>query len=111
MIQKDNAEHYKWGNNCDGWHLVKSREMSVIQERMPPGTFESRHYHEFSNQFFFVLSGEAELELNGIIHNLTSQQGLHVPKGMPHQIKNNGFNALEFIVTSVPISHGDRIEV
>jgi hypothetical protein len=34
----ENAENYKWGNNCDGWHLLKSDSLSVIQERMPAGT-------------------------------------------------------------------------
>ena len=33
-----NAEHYQWGNACDGWHLLKSETLSVIQEKMPAGT-------------------------------------------------------------------------
>lgn len=85
--------------------------MSVIQERMPSDTSEVRHYHEYSEQFFFVLAGRADLEVDGEIHTLESQQGFHVPKGTPHQMKNSGPAILEFIVTSVPISHGDRIEV
>lgn len=34
-ISKANAEHYLWGGDCDGWHLVKSQGLSVIHERMP----------------------------------------------------------------------------
>lgn len=60
-----NAEHYQWGEACDGWHLVKHPEMSVIYERMPPGTEETRHYHERARQFFFVLSGVATMEIAG----------------------------------------------
>jgi len=30
MISKETAEHYAWGQNCDGWHLVDSVELSVI---------------------------------------------------------------------------------
>jgi hypothetical protein len=29
-ISKQNAEHYIWGDSCDDWHLVKSKELSVI---------------------------------------------------------------------------------
>ena len=61
IVNKENAEHYYWGQNCDGWHLLKSDSLSVIQERMPAGTAESRHYHEKSQQLFFVLSGEANM--------------------------------------------------
>ena len=24
IIDIDNAEHYNWGDNCDGWHLLKN---------------------------------------------------------------------------------------
>jgi hypothetical protein len=34
MIKKENAEHYNWGPGCDGWHLLKDPELSVIKERM-----------------------------------------------------------------------------
>ena len=33
---KENSEHYKWGDNCSGWHLVKTQSLSVIEELMPP---------------------------------------------------------------------------
>ena len=51
MINLETAEHYSWGKSCGGWHLVKSRESSVIQERKLPGTFETRHFHNYSRQF------------------------------------------------------------
>ena len=35
-ISRDNAEHYRWGHECDGWHLVKDKNLSVIEEFMPP---------------------------------------------------------------------------
>jgi len=41
-ISKLTAEHYLWGNGCDGWHLVKNPQLSVIQELTPAGTAEVR---------------------------------------------------------------------
>ena len=57
------AEHYTWGEACDGWHLVKQDGVSVIQERMPAGTAETRHRHARSRQFFYVLSGSLTIEM------------------------------------------------
>ena len=111
MISKENAEHYTWGDNCDGWHLAKSSRLSVIQENVPPGCSEARHFHETSEQFFFVIFGVASLEVNGITHRLESQQGLHIPAGVPHQLKNEHTTNLSFLVTSTPPSHGDRVEL
>ena len=42
MIDRGTAEHYTWGDGCDGWHLVKGADLSVIQERMPPGARAER---------------------------------------------------------------------
>ncbi|MFK8079438.1 MAG: cupin domain-containing protein [Granulosicoccus sp.] len=110
-ISTENAEHYQWGKRCDGWHLVKTSTLSVISERVPAGCKESRHFHQYSEQFFFVLSGVATLEVNGQTHFLESQQGLHIEAGLPHQLRNDQKDDLVFLVTSVPPSHGDRIQV
>ncbi|MDQ1912268.1 cupin domain-containing protein [Paenibacillus sp. GD4] len=109
-ISKQNAEHYIWGAACDGWHLVKQPELSVIHERMPAGTAEVRHYHKQSRQFFFVLSGTAELELNGEAIILGPQEGVEVPPGVPHQMKNASDTEAEFLVISHPQTRGDRYE-
>lgn len=109
MISKDNAEHYFWGSGCDGWHLVKRGGLSIIHERMPPGTAEVRHYHQTAWQFFFVLSGAATLEIAGKREVLLAQQGLEVPAGVAHQMRNESEHDVEFIVISQPPSHGDRV--
>lgn len=110
VISTKNAEHYQWGNQCDGWHLVKSPALSVIQERVPPGCSEVRHLHAKSEQFFFVLSGCATLEVNGEVFELAESQGFHVPSNVPHQLSNKAQVDLHFVVTSTPPSHGDRID-
>ena len=71
-----NAQHYTWPSaisehTCDGWHLHRSASLSVIEERMPPGSAERRHLHEHATQFFYVLVGELTIELNGEEHRLT----------------------------------------
>ena len=58
-VSTDRAEHYTWGNACGGWHFVNQPSLSVIRERMPPGTAEVRHLHKTARQFFFVLAGIA----------------------------------------------------
>lgn len=108
-VSKENAEHYVWGEVCDGWHLVKGQDLSVIHERMPGNTAEVRHYHERSRQFFFVLSGQAVLEVEGVRHTIGSQEGVEVPSGAAHQMKNEGEDAVEFLVISQPTTRGDRI--
>lgn len=110
-ISTANAEHYLWGRGCYGWHLVKEEQLSVIQESVPPGQAEAAHYHKRANQFFFVLSGEASLEVDQKLHKLGPNQGLYIPSGSHHQLRNEAQTELVFLVISTPKSHGDRIEV
>jgi len=109
MISKDNAEHYAWGQDCDGWHLVKGAELSVIHERMPSGTSEVRHFHTRARQFFFVLSGTATLEFAGRREVLEAHEGIEVLPGVPHQMFNESGREVEFIVVSQPPGQGDRV--
>jgi mannose-6-phosphate isomerase-like protein (cupin superfamily) len=111
VISSKTAEHYQWGNQCDGWHLVKSANLSVIQERVPSGCSETLHYHHKAEQFFFVLSGIATMELEGKILSIEPNGGVHVPAGAKHRLSNQHDAELIFTVTSTPPSHGDRIEV
>lgn len=106
-----NAEHYVWGSGCDGWHLLKSESLSIIYERMPAGTQEARHFHDKAQQFFFVLEGEATLELDGKEIAIREREGVHVPAGRPHQIFNRSDSDVFFMVISQPPSHGDRVNL
>jgi hypothetical protein len=36
------AERYIWGDKCDGWHLVKNQDISIIHEKMSAHTSEVR---------------------------------------------------------------------
>ena len=111
MTSKHTAEHYTWGQGCNGWHLVKTEKLSIIQERMPPGTSEARHYHTKARQFFFVLSGTATIEIDGERDVLRSHEGVEVPPNVAHQMFNLSDSDIEFIVISHPPSHGDRVFV
>jgi mannose-6-phosphate isomerase-like protein (cupin superfamily) len=113
-ISRENAEHYTWPSAiseqlCDGWHLHRSPALSVIEERMPPGTAEQRHLHQFATQFFYVLAGELTIELCAEEHRLTPSTGLTVPTQTPHQVFNRGREDARFLVISQPPSHGDRV--
>jgi mannose-6-phosphate isomerase-like protein (cupin superfamily) len=109
VIGRDVAEHYTWGDGCDGWHLVKRADLSVIHERMPAGASEVRHYHRAARQFFFVLSGVLTLELEGRAETLVAQHGLEIPPGTAHRARNASPEPVEFLVVSMPPSHGDRV--
>jgi mannose-6-phosphate isomerase-like protein (cupin superfamily) len=108
-ISRRSAPHYFWQEICEGWRLVDGEDLSVIHERMPPGTAEERHRHSKANQFFFVLSGQLSMALEGELHHIGAQEGLSVPAGAVHQARNDCDAAVEFLVISAPTTRGDRM--
>lgn len=107
-ISTATADHYVWGEVCDGWHLVRSENLSVIEERMPPGATEQRHWHERARQFFYVLEGELTMQFDDRTIVVKPRQGIKVAPGLAHQAKNLAQADTRFLVISQPPSHGDR---
>lgn len=109
-ISTANAEHYGWGDGCDGWYLIRTDELNVIEEEMPPGTCEARHLHARARQFFYVLEGELTMEIEREEFTLRVGEGIEVAPGKAHQAFNRSGKSARFLVTSQPPSHGDRVE-
>jgi mannose-6-phosphate isomerase-like protein (cupin superfamily) len=95
-ISRENAPHYVWGDNCDGWHLLQESNLSVIEEHMPPGASEVRHFHTNAQQFFFILSGQAVMETNNDVA---------IPPRTRHQFRNHSEEPVRFLVISQPSSY------
>ena len=108
-ISHRTAEHYTWGTNCEGWHLVKDAALSVIEEQMPPSSSEVLHSHRSAQQFFFLLSGAVTMEVEHDEVHLCAGEGLHIPPRVRHRIRNRSQELARFLVISQPPSHGDRV--
>ena len=111
VISIENAEHYVWGEVCDGWHFLKRDDMSVIQERLPAGGAEVMHYHNSARQFFYMLEGEGTMIYEDHEVILKKGQGIEIAPQVKHQFKNQSNVDVHFLVISVPSTRGDRINV
>jgi len=107
----DTAEHYRWGQACDGWHLLQRSDLSVIQERIPPGAGEISHYHDRARQLFYVLSGELRIQLGEQRFRVAMGDSLEIPPGAHHRVRNEGDADATFLVVSAPTTRGDRVDL
>ena len=108
-ISRESAEHYIWGEVCQGWRLVSTDGLSVIEEIMPPESSEQIHRHHVAQQFFYVLCGEAVMEFAQREVAIKAGQGVQVSAGVPHRILNASAGDVRFLVISQPSTrNGDR---
>ncbi len=110
VIKRANAEHYKWGKNCDAWHLLSTRRLSVIEERVPPGDAETPHYHRYATQLFYLLEGKVSFTLGPDTFDMVPGESVHVMPGVVHKLENLGEHDAVLLVISSPESHSDRYQ-
>ncbi|MEU6406348.1 cupin domain-containing protein [Streptomyces sp. NPDC046985] len=55
-----------------------------------PGDRIGEHYHPYSEEFVYVVSGEMVVDLDGEPHPLRPEQGLMIPAYMRHRFRNVG---------------------
>jgi quercetin dioxygenase-like cupin family protein len=110
IINRNNARHYVWGANCDGWELLPDPTLHVIEERMPSQASEVRHHHGAARQFFYVLNGQLCMEVDGATHVLNASDGIEIPAGAPHRAYNESGRDVVFLVMSSPTTRGDRFD-
>jgi mannose-6-phosphate isomerase-like protein (cupin superfamily) len=111
IISIENAEHYVWGEVCDGWHLLRRDELSVIKECVPAGRAEVMHYHNQACQFFYILDGEATIFFEDRAVLLHKGEGIEIAPKIKHQFKNHSEFDVHFLVISSPPTRGDRVNI
>lgn len=55
-----------------------------------PGDKISEHYHPYSEEFVYVVSGTIVARLDGRPHELRARQGLLIPINVRHRLMNEG---------------------
>lgn len=76
---------------------------------MPSGASEVSHHHVTARQFFYVLSGQLDMDLGDSIRSIKAGEGLEIPPGLIHRAHNTTALVVRFLVCSVPPTNGDRI--
>ena len=111
IIDKQTAEHYLWGDNCDSWVLVDTVGLSVKQESMPSSTKEKLHFHTNAQQFFYILKDSATFYIEDNKLTVIEQKGILIHPKTKHYIANETNEQLDFLVISQPTTNNDRTTI
>jgi putative monooxygenase len=55
-----------------------------------PGDRISEHYHPYSEEFIYVVSGRLDAQLDDVSHRVEARQGLLIPMNIRHRLVNDG---------------------
>jgi mannose-6-phosphate isomerase-like protein (cupin superfamily) len=81
---------------------------SVAEATLAPGQATERHYHRESEEVYFLLEGEGELELGAERGPVRAGDAIPIPPGTWHTLVNTGAGPLRLLCTCAPpYSHAD----
>lgn len=69
-----------------------------------PGEKISEHYHPYSEEFIYLISGQLDAQLDGQSHELHARQALLVPINVRHRLVNNGERDAHFVFHLGPLA-------
>ncbi len=77
------------------------RNQSLAEATLAPGQVTDRHYHAKSEEFYYVLEGEGEMEIDGERAHVAPGDAILIPPGAWHQIRA-GDAQLRFLCCCAP---------
>ena len=75
---------------------------SLARIVIPPGKSSNLHYHKVTEETYFILKGEAGMQVNGERVHLIPGQACYLAPGDVHQIQNDGEADLVFLAFCAP---------
>jgi mannose-6-phosphate isomerase-like protein (cupin superfamily) len=79
----------------------QSRVVRVAVASTEPGKGGQLHHHPKTDETYYVISGRAEIELDGQLHRLTAPCCIRIPRGTDHRITNVGDSTLHYLAFHV----------
>jgi len=88
--------------------LLRAEEQSLAEATLAPGQATERHRHAASEELYYLVEGSGEMEVDGERQRVRPGDGILIPPGAWHQIRNDGPGDLRFLCCCAPpYSHDD----
>ncbi|MDG2384300.1 MAG: cupin domain-containing protein [Pirellulaceae bacterium] len=88
------------------------RKQSLAEARLPTGGATTPHFHEKTEEIYYILEGQAEMRIGDDVQTVGPGDAIAIPPGAIHTILNSGEQELRFLCCCAPpYEHDDTILV
>ena len=87
--------------------LMRAEEQSLAEATLEPGQATERHYHAASEELYYLLDGEGEMEIDGEHARVGPGDAILIPSGARHQITADATGLRFLCCCSPPYRHED----
>jgi mannose-6-phosphate isomerase-like protein (cupin superfamily) len=84
------------------------QHQSLAEATLTLGQATDRHYHKVSEEIYFLLEGQGQMELDGVTRVVVPGDAILIPPGAWHQITATSAEPLRFLCCCAPpYDHAD----
>ncbi len=98
------------GDNKAFRHVLHTgHNLQLVLMALPPGQDIGMESHATHDQFFRIEKGRGEAVIDGVRHKIKAGDGLIVPAGARHNLRNTGDKFLRMYTIYAPPNHVDKL--
>ena len=109
-IVNENEREYRFGDSGPKY-LMKGPRSNFALVAFNPGQDLKAHYHNVMEENFFILEGEIDIVVDGVVNHLKAGDLIHIEPGEIHYCINNYDKPMKMISTLAPFTDPDKVEV
>jgi mannose-6-phosphate isomerase-like protein (cupin superfamily) len=99
FIRRDRADVSPWMETCGEIRtLIEEKDEAAGEVHHLQITDAKLHYHERTDEFYYVIKGEGKMQLDDATIDLSEGTTVYVPRGTKHRAWGN----LEVLVVCIP---------
>ena len=110
FIVHENDFEYRFGDSGPKY-LMKGPRMNFALVRFKPGEDFDAHYHNIMEENFYILEGEIDIVVDGVVNHLTVGQMIHIEPGEVHYCINRSDAPVKMVSTLAPYQEKDKVVV
>jgi len=110
FILNENEVDYRFGDSGPKY-LMKGPNMNFAVVQFQAGQSFKAHYHNVMEEDFFILEGEVDIVVDGLVHTIKQGDFIHIGPEEVHFVINNSNAVVKMISTLAPYQEIDKVEV
>lgn len=110
FIIEEKDREYRFGDSGPKY-LMQGPRMNFALVQFQPGQDFKAHYHNIMEENFFILEGEIDIVVDGVVHHMKPGQLIHIEPKEIHYCINNYDKPVKMVSTLAPYQVSDKVEV
>lgn len=109
-IVNEEEKEYRFGDSGPKY-LMKGPRMNFAVVQFQPQQDFKAHYHNIMEENFYVLEGEIDIVVDGVVNHLKPGQMIHIEPSEVHYCINHYDKPVKMVSTLAPFQKVDKVDV